>query len=212
MKKTLLATSIAMALGLSSAVYAQTDSAVAQDEGVASNEDSTAVGVNDSLNNNDIGTTNGNSVDNTTVKNSGNDSSTNDSSTNTTVTDKSTTDNSDNRSLSISDSGNDNSVETEDESISDSFKVKDSFTYAEDNSTNVEIGDVAVAVSSSTLEGSISGVGAAAGAFEGDYSVENHIYKSYGGSSGITQTSQNSGIGSMTQQSVSVQSNVSLNE
>ena len=211
MKKTVLATSIAMALGMSAGVFAQDDSAVAEGEGVAADDGSTAVGVNDSINGNNVDTTNDNEVGNTTVSDSGNDSSTNDSSTNTNITDNSSTDNSDNGKVKISNVANDNSVEQEDESISDSYKVKDSFKTSNDSSTNVNIGDIGVAVSSSTLSGSVSGVLAAPG-IAGDYSVENHINQSYGGSSGITQTSQNNGIGSLTQQSTAVQSNVSLNE
>lgn len=80
-----------------------------------------------------------------------------------------------------------------------------------DNSVNVSVSDIKVAVASSVLGGTVTGnsvaiTDSAANVTTGD----NDICTSFGSAAGIVPVAQNTGIGSQIQQSVNVQSNLTM--
>jgi|GEM_PF-6745373 len=83
---------------------------------------------------------------------------------------------------------------------------------ADDHSVNVTVGDVAVAVSSTALSGTVSSnsirLAPNTGVSTGNNDISGAAFQN---AAGITAVSQNTGVNSLLQQSVNVQSNMSLN-
>jgi hypothetical protein len=79
------------------------------------------------------------------------------------------------------------------------------------HAVTVSLGDVAVAVASTTLSGSVTGntmsLGKAAYISTGYNNIDGNAFQ---GASGITTITQNSGVGSLIQPSVNVQSNLTM--
>jgi hypothetical protein len=84
-------------------------------------------------------------------------------------------------------------------------------TNTSNDSHAITIGDVAVAVASSTLTGTVSGntvsVGQSAYISTGYNNIDGNAFQN---ASGITTVTQNSGVGSLIQPSVNVQSNLTM--
>lgn len=183
-----------------------TAAADAEGEGIAANEASTAVGVNDTLNGNTVTT----------------DASQNDAS--TTATDQSLTDSANtatttNTDQSLTDSANfaattdasltdsANTATTTDQSLTDSANTADSFNV--DNSTNVSINDISMAVADSALSGTVTGNSFGYAEGGGLYAEGNSIAEgALSEAAGITLVSMTTGAQNLVQQSVNVQSNV----
>jgi clumping factor A len=126
------------------------------------------------------------------------DSANTDASTN--LTDSANTD----ASTNIADSGNGNDLSTD-----SSVDVADSFNT--DNSTDLTLGNIGVAVASSSLSGTVTGASfsvAQGGSLStGANTVDN---SGFSNSAGITQANMNSGFHALSQQSVNVQANLTF--
>ncbi|MBV5338762.1 MAG: hypothetical protein J0665_04270 [Deltaproteobacteria bacterium] len=107
-----------------------------------------------------------------------------------------------------------NTENTVEESYNTENKVEESYntrTATDDHSVNVTVGDVAVAVASTVLAGAVSSNTIdmkCADLSTGYNDISGSAFQS---AAGINAVSQNSGVNSMLQQSVNVQSNMSLN-
>lgn len=204
MKKTILTTSILLALGFSGASFALNDDSATATDGAAAVENSASA-------NESAGAVAGPAAaDDSTasISNGYNDLSDND-----------TADIDIDDSLKFTDSLNDRSDnDTVDADISDTLKdflndnsdnsAHASDSYNQDNDFTLNIN---AAVATSDLDATVTNVTTGAGGALlglGAFTSENAISGSFSGASGITVVGQNNSVGSVVQQSVVVQSNL----
>lgn len=165
-----------------------TASAAAELDGVAANEYSTSTGAYDSYNaDNSVDTDNSNEWTDSANTNTDNSNEWTDSANTTT----------------------DDSINT-----ADSYNAVDSYnSNTDDNSFNLTLGNIGIAVSSSSLGGTVTGasftVTEGSTLYTGANTVDNGAFNN---AAGITQANMNTGFHSLTQQSVNVQSNLNVGQ